>query len=388
MTRTTSSTTKCLSAPKVGGSDSGFDSGSWTRREFLRGAAGVVALQSVTSAPAQFAYVASGAGTLHVFQVQGELWTEIQRVPSLAPACLSLSADGQKLYVANEVDEHGGVARGRIETFAIDSFSGRLRSADITPLSLSATRPRHMALSPDGTLLAVAAYGGGVYNLLAVNKDGCLGRPSGIFKDTGCGPCTPEQASAHPHTLAFDADGRHLLSSDFGGDRLNVFAVNDGKVRRRMHRSAGEGNGPGVFVLHPAGCCLYVWHGLEGALVVYRYHAGAVGEPAQRIRLATPSGRAQGLAVNPSGRTLYTTQPALTAWQMDPADGLLTGRRKVLSDAATWIGGAGSGDSLFALDAPEGLILRVVVNPATGEPDHPLAVARVIQPKSLAIRTA
>jgi 6-phosphogluconolactonase len=384
MTRTTSSTTKCLYAPNV---DDAY-SGSWTRREFLRGAAGVVALQSGIPAPAQFAYVASGVGTLQVFQVQGELWTEIQRVPSLAPACLLLSADKQKLYVANEVDQHGGLARGTIETFAIDSFSGRLRPADITPLSLSATRPRHMALSPDGTLLAVAAYGGGVYNLLPVNKGGCLGRPSGIFKDTGCGPCTPEQASAHPHTLAFDADGRHLLSSDFGGDRLNVFAVKEGKVTRRMHRSAGEGSGPGVFVLHPAGCCLYVWHGLEGVLVAYRYHAGAFGEPTQRIRLATVSGRDQGLAVHPSGRTLYTTQPALTAWQMDSTDGRPTGRRKVLSSAATWIDIGSAGDSLLALDAHNGLILRVVVNGATGEPDHPLAVARVMQPKSVALRTA
>jgi 6-phosphogluconolactonase len=374
MTRTTSSITKCLSAPN----------GSWTRREFLRGAAGVVALQSGIPAPAQFAYVASGAGALHVFEVRGERWNQIQRVESLAPACLSLSADQQMLYVANDVGEHEGLARGTIETFHIDCVSGRLTSEGKTPLSLSATRPRHMVLSPDGTLLAVAAYGGGIYNLLPVAKNGYLGQVRGIFKDTGSGPSTPEQASAHPHTLAFDADGRHLLSSDFGSERLCVFAVRDGKLTRRVHRPAGEGSGPGVFVLHPAGSCLFAWHALEGVLVAYRYNTGALCEPAQRVRLATSSGRDQGLAVHPSGRTLYTTQPALTAWQMDPTDGLLTGRRKVLSGAATWIVVARTGDSLFVLDA-NGLILRVGVNPASGEPDHSVAVAKIMQPKSLAL---
>jgi 6-phosphogluconolactonase len=287
---------------------------------------------------------------------------------------------------SSDVGEHEGLARGTIETFHIDSFSGCLTSVGKTPLSLSATGPRHMALSPDGTILAVAAYGGGVYNLLPVAKNGRLGQVCGIFKDTGYGPSTSEQASAHPHTLAFDRDEHHLLSSDFGSDRLNVFAVKDGKLTRRMHRSAGEGSGPSASVLHPGGGCLYVWHALEDMLVIYRYNAGAFGEPAQRLRLATVSGRDQGLAVDPSGRTLYTTQPSLTAWGIDPTDGLLTGRRKVLSGAVTWIGVAG--DGLFAVDRPSGFISRVSLDPLTGEPTHPVQVTRLTQPKSMALKTA
>ena len=59
----------------------------WTRREFVRGAAGMAALPhlplGVASAPApRFAYVASGEGSLHVFRLRGEVWTRVQRVPS------------------------------------------------------------------------------------------------------------------------------------------------------------------------------------------------------------------------------------------------------------------------------------------------------------------
>jgi 6-phosphogluconolactonase len=377
MTQTISSTTRCLSAPSAG----------WTRREFLRGAAGVVALQSGVPATPQFAYVASGSGSVHVFRVRGDVWTQIQRVESRAPACILLSAGERILYVTNEIDEHEGLPRGTVEAFHIDPLSGRLTLLRITPLSLAATRPRHMALSPDGKLLAIAAYGGGVYNLLPVAKDGSLGHPCGIFKDTGCGPCTPAQASAHPHTLAFDASGDHLLSSDFGSDRINVFAVEDGRMWRRMQRSTGEGIGPGPSVLHPSGPFLYVWHGLEGVLAVYRYHAAGVGEPIQRMRFGSIHEGDQGLAVHPSGRTLYTTQPALTAWRIEAANGELLGRRKVLPGAATWVTVAPNGESVFVLDDVSGSISRVVVDPSSGEPHDKATVAWVKQPRGMALKT-
>jgi 6-phosphogluconolactonase len=377
MTQTTSSTIRCLSAPSVGE--------GWTRREFLRGAAGVVALQAGVPASPQFAYVASGARSLHVFRMRGEAWAEIQHVPSHEPAYVLLSPDSQMLYVANDVEDHEGLPRGTVEAFHIDPLKGRLTSSGKIPLSLSATRPRHMALSPDGKLLAVAAYGGGVYNLLPVAKDGSLGQPCGIFKDAGCGPNTSEQGSAHPHTLTFDADGRHLLSSDFGSDRLNVFAVEGGRVSRRMQRSTGEGSGPGVCVLHPAGSFFYVWHALEGALAGHRYEAGSLGDPIQSVGVERVAG--QGLVVHPSGHTLYTTQPALTAWCIDAENGLLSRGQKVLPGAATWIGIGPDGESLFVLDGVNGSISRVAVDPSTGEPRNKTTVARVKQPRSMAFKT-
>lgn len=205
----------------------------WTRREFVRGAAGMVALPhlplgAVAAPSPRFAYVASGEGWLHVFRLRGEVWTRTQRVPSRAPACILLSPPQRTLYVANEVDVYEGLPRGTVEAFHIDPLDGRLTLLGRTPLSLSATHPRHLALSPDGKLLAVAAYGGAIYNLFPIAEDGSLGQPSSIFKQAGCGPHAQSQTSAHPHTLFFDATGRHLLSSDFGSDRLSVFAVEGG----------------------------------------------------------------------------------------------------------------------------------------------------------------
>ena len=372
MTPTTSFITRCRSALR--------SRGDWTRREFLRGAAGVVALRHLPSGVAapQFAYVASGEGLLHVFSLQGEQWTRIQRVPSRAPACVLLSPAQRTLYVANEVEVHEGLPRGTVEAFHVDSQDGRLTLLSRQPLSLSATRPRHMALSPDGKLLAVAAYGGGIYNLFSFAKDGSPGQPARIFKDVGCGP---HAVSAHPHTLFFDAGGRHLLSSDFASDRLSVFAVDEDRLRRRMQRSTGSGSGPGACVLHPSGSFFYTWHDLESTLVCYRYDGGTVGETIQRIPLQGCSAGA--LAMHPSGRALYTGQ---RVWQIDVESGRLA-RTQDLLPGSGQIAVVPSGESVYVLARTGGSIYQVDADRMTGRLHSKTEVAAVNEPRSIAVKT-
>jgi 6-phosphogluconolactonase (cycloisomerase 2 family) len=327
----------------------------------------------------RFAYVGCGDDSLRVFRLQGEHWTQIQRVPSLAPACVLLSPAQQTLYVANEVEEHEGLPRGTVEAFHIHPGDGRLTLLSRTALSLSATWPRHMAVSPDGKLLAVAAYGGGIYNLIAIAQEGSLGQVSSIFKDAGCGTHAQLQASAHPHTLLFDAGGQHLLSSDFGSDRLNVFALEDGVLRRSMQRSTGEGSGPRDCVLHPSGLYVYACHDLEGALVCYRFEDGAVGEEVQRVPLSL-----RGLAVHPSGRMLYTAQGA---WRIDAGSGRL-------SRVGAWLPGASQivvprdGMSVYFLDGARGSIDQATADSRTGEVHFKTNAAVVDKPSSIALKTA
>jgi 6-phosphogluconolactonase len=378
-------------------SDDRRSAARWTRREFVRGAAGVVALphlpQTVAASalPHQFAYVASGQGSLHVFRLRGERWTRTQRVPNRAPACILLSAAQRTLYVANEVDVHEGLARGTVEAFHIDPFDGHLTLLGRQPLSLSATHPRHMALSPDGKLLAVAAYGGAIYNLLPIAEDGSLGQPSGIFKQAGCGPHAHSQVSAHPHTLLFDTSGSHLLSSDFGSDRLSVFAVEGGRLERRSQRATGDGSGPGASVLHP-GSVFYAWHELQSTLACYRYDgvSGTMGDAIQRLSLPTASLHA--LALHPTGRMLYTAQGnpnELRAWHVDAKDGRLTDAQVVLLEEATptQITAAPDGESLFILDGLRGSIYKVTADRVTGELHCKAEVAAVNEPKSIALKT-
>ena len=270
----------------------------------------------------------NGWGAIHAFAspagTQTDTWSPRQQVASRAPAALLLSQ--QVLYVANQVGLHQGVPRGTIEAFRVEPGSGRLTFLGRTPLSLAATRPRHMALSPDGRLLAVAAYGGGIYNLLPVGKDGSLGNPCGIFKDAGCGPHRQLQTSAHPHTLLFDSSGKHLLCSDFGSDRISVFAVADGRLRRVSQVATAAGGGPSQFVLHPAGY-LYVSHSLANTIACYQYD-GSSGTVTERRPLlpAVTVADAGSLALHPTGHTLYATDEPrrrLRVWHVDVCSGAL-----------------------------------------------------------------
>jgi 6-phosphogluconolactonase len=187
------------------------------------------------------------------------------------------------------------------------------------------------------------------------------------------------QASAHPHTLLFDAGGRHLLSSDFGSDRLSVFALEDGGLRRRMQRSTGEGSGPSDSVLHPSGSFVYSWHGLEGALVCYRFEGGGVGEEVQRVPLS-----ASGLAVHPSGRMLYTAQGS---WRIDGGSGRLS-RIGTWSRGASQIVVSHDGMSIYFLDGVRGSIDQATADSRTGEVHFRTNVALVDKPGSITLKTA
>jgi 6-phosphogluconolactonase len=354
----------------------------WTRREFVRGAAGLVALPYLASPSPGFAYVASGEGAVHVFLVQGERWTRIQGVSSPAPACVLLSPSQQTLYVANEVEAHEGLRLGTVEVFRVDPLDGRLTLSSRRPLSLSATRPRHMALSPDGKVLAVAAYGGGIYNLFSVAEDGSLVQPASIFKDAGCGGDPQSQGAAHPHSLLFDSSGR-LLTSDFGSDRLSVFAVEGGRLQRLAQRPTGRGSGPGATVLHPGASLFYAWHEMESTLACYRYDemSGTVGETIQKLPF--PRSSAGTLAMHPSGRMLYTSQGV---WQVAGGSGRLT-RTEHLLPSATQISAAPDGGSVYVLEGGTGSIYQLPADRVTGELHSKTRVALVSEPKSIAIRT-
>lgn len=375
--------------------EGGIFPGSWTRREFLRGAVGVVAVPLLPSQSARlqrFAYVASGLGSLHIYSLQSGAWTEIQCVPSHAPGCVLLSPAQRTLYVANDVDLYDGSPRGTVEAYGID-LEGRLTLLGRRVLSLSATHPRSMAVSPDGTLLAVAAYGGGVYNLFSIAEDGSLGQRSGIFKETGCGQHSQLQASSHPHTLLFDASGRHLLASDFGSDRFSVFAVEDGQLRRRMEVSTGEGSGPGACALHTSGSFFYLWHELESTLACYGYDgaSGVVGQPVQRLSWQGSHG-GKTLLLHPSGRSLYTsdeTRSVVKVWQIDAeGDRLLPAQDMSLGvGRPTQMIAAPDGKNVYLLSAAGGLIYEMSADRATGELSTPRRVAVVNEARSMALKT-
>jgi 6-phosphogluconolactonase len=301
----------------------------WSRREFVQMAGsslvamsfGVPLLARATRASGRgatrFAYVGfGGEGAkdegIAVFDLRdgdlrGGRWRPAGVVASAAPSSLALDASERFLYAVNEVDEYDGLPAGTVEAFSIDAADGSLKLVNRQKLSLSATAPRHAAVSPDGRALVVAVHGGGAYNVLPLGKDGSVGPVSGILKETGSGP-HDEQRSAHPQMVVFDRVGR-VVSADLGTDRLSVLTLDTARLSIAGRVGTQAGDGPRQVALHPNGRLLFVANELDASVACYGYDAEEGRIVGRLGQVATArDGNTGGvvMAVDPAGEFLYT----------------------------------------------------------------------------------
>ena len=369
------------------------------RRTFL----GTISAASIWSAvqpalagiehPPAYAYVGSiqagGCDYIEVFRVTGGRWVSLQKVPSQAPASLVIHPNRLFVYVANAVLLHEGLPQGTMEVFSIDPQSGQLSFVQRRALSLSATEPRSLAITPDGQHLIVAACQGGAYNVFPIEENGTIGNVRQVFKELGGSVHITHQASAHPRAVLLDTQGRFVLASDFGLDALSVFAVyEDGELCRNSKALITPGAGPGSMVLHPNGTSLYVMHELNPALSCHRYRPieGLIETPFQIVPLPRRQGNATcvsgSLSVHPGGKFLYAASTNdITVWAIDPASGFLSltcqgGNADALHLTQNGV--------LHALDRNKGAVLRMRLNEASGRWDDAIQVASVVSPASLA----
>jgi 6-phosphogluconolactonase len=380
-----------------------------SRRAFLRSTASLAALTqfrwiaNAAVAPRQktLAYAAftrnteSEDGSLQVFSLHGKRWSPIQTVPSRAPACVLLSQNRKTLYVANRVAVYEGLPRGTVEAFSIDPSDGRVRLLNRQTLSLSATHPQHMALSPNGNLLAVSADGGAIHNLLPISADGSLDRPASIFKQ--CGSHTGFQAEQRHYKLLFDPTGDHLFSSTFANEQISIFAIAQSPTSHRMQQRLAELDDPGAYAFHPNGSMFYMRHERKSSLSCYRYDtlSGRIGETLQQISIPTYRSDAvslKALAVHPSGRMLYTTQTTrnrMQAWHIDVHSGHLSHAKNIDFDNSSEneITVTPNGDNLFVSDRLSGEIHRIPLDTVTGEPGLAENAAIIYGAQSIVIKT-
>ena len=131
-----------------------------TRRTFLSLAGSTAlgvkagsALPSAFQAP-RFAYIAAkgNASGLYVFAPREPEWRLLQFVPAEEPVALAIHPDWRTLYVLHEVAIFRTLPRGYVSAYRIDALSAKPVLLAVQPLSLSATFPRHFAISPHGRL--------------------------------------------------------------------------------------------------------------------------------------------------------------------------------------------------------------------------------------------
>src|SRR6185312_492737 len=355
------------------------------RRTFLQsvacapvlGAIDPLTLRAQRADPA-FAYVGT-PDAICVFAIKPRNWTLLETVPSPSPSFIAIQPGGKYLYAANDVDEHEGIPQGTVEAYAIDAHSGHLDFLNRRALSLSATRPRHLAISPDGKTIAVAAGGGGVYNVISIETNGALGKVTGIRKEVGCGLHQKYQSAAHPHSLVFHPAGEYLVATDLGCDRISSFNLVDGTLVRRAGFSTRAGSGPGALAFDPSGSVLYVAQELRSSISCHRYHGdtGEIEAPFQRISGDT-------LAISRDGKFIYSaraSESTVSAWAIDPISGSLSQHDTWQDPSVFPCGFYLAAARLYAFDKWSGAIVQLSVDASTGKSGDATRVARVKSPR-------
>lgn len=257
--------------------------------------------------------------------------TPVQTVTGVAnPSFLALDARQTHHYVVNELEEGG------VSAFARDLRTGELRALN-RQLSHGAA-PCYVSLDASGRFVLVANYYGGTVSVLPIGEDGRLEPASSIVRHEGSGVNPSRQDRPHPHMIAPTPDGRYVLATDLGTDRILIYRLDTATGHLAPNdtgpafATTAPGTGPRHFAFAPSGRTVYVINELASTLTVFAYD-GDRGElrPHQTVS-ALPGGFtgeswSAHVAVSPDGRFVYASNrghDSIAIWAADEASGKVT----------------------------------------------------------------
>jgi 6-phosphogluconolactonase len=383
-----------------------------TRRDWLRGAAGLMATIAAGGCAAaggpgaatrrrpMFAYVGcytskerngkgEGISAYRIDAASGQ-WTEVQLVREIVnPSWLTLDRQQRCLYAA-----HGDGSEAT--AFAIDRDSGRL-----TPLNRQPTKGRNgVRLGIDGSnkFAVLANYSTGSVAVLPINPDGSLGALTDLVTLEGKpGPHRTEQVSAHPHDVVFDPRGRFVVVPDKGLDTTFVFRLDTTRgtlvPAEPPSVASRPGAGPRHADFHPTRPYLYQINELDSTITTFQFdtHRGEL-MPLQTITTLPPSftgvSTTSEIAVAPSGRFVYGSNrghDSIVIFAVDDATGVLSpvGWESTQGRVPRFFALDPSGTFLYAANQNSDTIVAFTVDRATGKLKPTGQVVKTGSPSSI-----
>jgi 6-phosphogluconolactonase len=264
----------------------------------------------------------------------GDLQPLAPPAEAVNPSYLVVSPDEKFVYAVNEL--HGcGNEQGAVSAFRFDAASGALTF--INKVSSVGEDPCYVSLSPDGQDLFVANYSSGSLSALAVQADGSLAGPVETLTHVGHGPNPERQKSAHVHMVLPSPDHQFLFATDLGEDRVYAYRCEPGSQTFPLHPArppftvVTPGAGPRHLAFGPDGRFAYLIEEMGEAVVVFKCNEARL-EPIQTVRVAEKEWPgdtgAAALHFSPDGKFLYASNRAnaneLVIYSVDGQAGTLT----------------------------------------------------------------
>jgi 6-phosphogluconolactonase len=167
--------------------------------------------------------------------------------------------------------------------------------------------PCHVAVSPDGALLAAANYGGGSVVVFDLAETGEIKGQRWFRQHEGKSANASRQEAPHAHAVHWAADGKRLYVVDLGIDRVIVYASEDGAEAASIALPAGSG--PRHLAFGPTGKTLYCVNELNSTVSVY-----ALEETPREVQHIstlpedfTGENYPAEIALHPNGKWLYAS---------------------------------------------------------------------------------
>jgi len=238
------------------------------------------------------------------------------------PSYLTFSpTDKNQLYVVSEM----GGAEASVKSVKFDEKTQKL--------SLFNSQPTHGAdpcyVATNGEWLLTANYSGGTMSAFRLDGDGAIGAMQAQFKGTANATDPERQSLPHVHCAVFSPDGKHIVATDFSGDRIMRFRIDamEGLVQEDDAAEVSKGSGPRHVVFSQDGRFIYVLGELSGAITVFRYVDNGM-ERLQEVQSDTVGGRGSAdIHLSPDGRFLYASNrvkaDGIAIFAVDAATGRL-----------------------------------------------------------------
>jgi 6-phosphogluconolactonase (cycloisomerase 2 family) len=215
----------------VSGNDPSFPS-PVSRRAFLAGAAACAAIsptfcRAAFCGPAEQALLhlatcSSQGGHVHTFALTAETCKLLESTAIDSFAAFAAHPVFPVLYVARDCSHWEDLPRGVIETYAVECGTHPLRLLAQTPMALSATGPRSLAVAPCGGHLLVSASTGGAWNAFPLDHHGIPAPVAIARKEAGTMMTSRTISLPTPHGLVFSPHWPFAVGTDPGSQRMTL----------------------------------------------------------------------------------------------------------------------------------------------------------------------
>lgn len=244
------------------------------------------------------------------------------------PSFLAFGPDRRFLFAVNEAVDEEGEKAGEASSFAVDPATGNLRF--LSRHRTGGGNPCHLSADPSGRWLLVANHQHGRISVLRIGDDGTLGPI--VFVDQHQPTDPSGKRPPHAHFVTPDPQGRFILSTDTGVDRVFVSRLDPDTGHLSPNEPPwGEthaGAGPRHLAFHPNGRYVYANGEADKTLTVFAYdpERGALTRihAVSTVPEGVTGGSTAQVVVHPNGRFVYVSNrghDSIAIFSIDPETG-------------------------------------------------------------------